>query len=172
MQEIIGQLHAENARIAIVVSRFNELITGRLLEGAIDGLLRLGLTKDLLTVVWVPGAVEIPVTAQRLARSERFDAIICLGAVIRGATDHYDYVAGNCATGLNQVSLESNLPVVFGVLTLESIEQGLERAGSKVGNKGFEAAMTAVEMINVLRQLPAGDKGATQFQQVSMKAKV
>jgi len=172
MQEIIGQLHAENARVAIVVSRFNELITRKLLEGALEGLQRLGLNSEHVTVAWVPGACEIPVTAQRLARSERFDAVICLGAVIRGATDHYDYVAGNCATGINQVSLDYSLPVIFGVLTLETIEQGLERAGSKVGNKGFEAAMTAVEMINVLRQLPAGDKGPASFQQVSMKAKV
>lgn len=171
MQEVIGKLAVDNARIGVVVGRFNELITRKLLEGTLDGLQRLGLAQEHVTVAWVPGACEIPLVAKRLAKSDRFDAVICLGAVIQGATSHFDYVAGNCANGINQVALETGLPVIFGVLTLDTLEQGLERAGSKVGNKGFEAAMTAVEMISLLRQLPEGDRTVTSFQQVSLKAK-
>ncbi len=153
MKEYIGKLHTPDAQYAIVISRFNELITRGLLQGALDGFKRFGVDEDNISVVWVPGAHEIPIVAKRLAQSQQFDSVICIGAVIRGATTHFDYVAGNAASGIAQISLETGVPIIFGVLTLESIEQGLERAGSKAGNKGFESVQAAIEMVDVLKQL-------------------
>lgn len=141
-------------RIALACARFNDLITERLLSGARDGLVRHGVDPASITEVWAPGAFELPLVAQRLAASGEFDAVICLGAVIRGATGHYEHVAGQCAAGVARVALETGLPVVFGVLTTDTIEQAIERAGTKAGNKGYEAAETAIEMADLLRQLP------------------
>src|SRR5205809_5262737 len=149
-----GMLRSDGLRIAIVCARFNDLITERLLAGARDGLVRHGVDQDSITEAWCPGAFEIPLVAKRLAASGEYDAVITLGAVIRGATGHYDLVAGNCASGIQQAQLETGIPIVFGVLTTETIEQAIERAGTKAGNKGFEAAMTAIEMADLLRQLP------------------
>ena len=140
--------------IAIVVSRFNDTITNRLLEGALDALKRHGISDEKITVVWVPGAFEIPVAAERLARTNTYKAIICLGAIIRGSTAHFDYVAAPVASQISQLSLKFNLPVIFGVLTTETIEQALERSGIKHGNKGFESALSALEMIDLLNELP------------------
>ncbi len=154
MLEYVGKLQAHEMNFAIVVSRFNELITRGLLQGALEGAKRFGIDDDSITVAWVPGSYEIPVVAKRLAMTHNFDAVICLGAVIRGATTHFDYVAGGAASGISQISLETGVPVIFGVLTLETIEQGLERSGSKAGNKGFEAIQAAIEMADLLRQLP------------------
>lgn len=153
MNVLEGNLNATGMKAAIVVARFNELITSRLLAGALDGLRRHGAAEEDITVAWVPGAMEIPLAARRLAESGRHDAVICLGAVIRGATDHYRYVAGEAAKGIAQVGLQTGVPVIFGVLTTDTIEQAVERAGTKAGNKGFEAAMTAIEMVNLLRAL-------------------
>jgi 6,7-dimethyl-8-ribityllumazine synthase len=150
-----GRFQADGLRFAIVVSRFNEAITARLLEGARDCLRRHGADERALAIAWVPGAFEIPLAAQRLARSGQFDAVICLGAVIRGATAHFDYVAGQSAAGVARVALDTGLPVSFGILTTDTIEQALERAGTKAGNKGFDAALTAIEMANLLRQISA-----------------
>lgn len=158
MVEYLGKLEANNLRLAIVVSRFNEMITRNLLQGVLDGLKRYGLDQDEPTIAWVPGAYEIPLVAKQLALSGKFDSVICLGAVIRGATTHFDFVAGQAASGISQVGLETGIPVIFGVLTLETIEQGLERAGTKMGNKGFEALQTAIEMVDLLRQLPKGQQ--------------
>ncbi len=151
---IIGQLRGDGLRVAIVCGRFNDLITDRLLVGARDGLTRHGVDPDSITEVWVPGAFEIPLAASRLAGSGEYDAVITLGAVIRGATTHYDLVSGQAAAGVARVSLDTGIPVVFGVLTTENLEQAFERAGSKSGNKGYEAAETAIEMADLLRQLP------------------
>jgi 6,7-dimethyl-8-ribityllumazine synthase len=148
-----GGLNGSGLRVGIVVARFNELITEQLLSGAQNGLRRLGVADDAVDVAWVPGSLEIPIVAQRLARGGRYDAIICLGAVIRGATAHFDYVAAGVAQGIGRVALESGVPVIFGVLTTDTIEQALERAGTKQGNKGWDAAQTAVEMANVLRAI-------------------
>jgi 6,7-dimethyl-8-ribityllumazine synthase len=153
MQEYKGKITGNNLRIGIVVARFNELITRSLLTGALDGLERYGIPTHQTTVAWVPGAYEIPLIAKQLATSQKFDAIICLGAVIRGATAHFDFVAGHAASGIAQVALETNIPVIFGVLTTDTLEQAMERAGSKAGNKGFEAVQTAIEMIDLQRQL-------------------
>jgi 6,7-dimethyl-8-ribityllumazine synthase len=149
-----GQLRGDGLRVAIVASRFNDFITERLLAGASDGLLRHGVDEASITVAWAPGAFELPLVAQRLAASGEYDAIICLGAVIRGATGHYEHVAGQCAAGIERVQLDTGMPVIFGVLTTENVEQAIERAGTKAGNKGFESAMTAIEMADLLRQLP------------------
>ena len=149
-----GRLRGEGVRIALACSRFNELITERLLAGARDSLVRHGVDEASITEAWVPGAFELPLVAQRLAGSGEFDAVIALGAVIRGATGHYEHVAGQCAAGLQRAQMDTGIPVVFGVLTTDTLEQALERAGVKAGNKGFEAAMTALEMIDLLRQLP------------------
>jgi 6,7-dimethyl-8-ribityllumazine synthase len=153
-----GRLRGEGMRVAVACSRFNDLITDRLLAGARDGLTRLGVDEDSITVAWAPGAFELPLVALRLARSGEFDAIIALGAVIRGATGHYEHVAGQCAAGIQRAQLDTGVPVIFGVLTTETIEQAVERAGTKAGNKGFEAAQTAVEMVDLLRQLPKGER--------------
>ncbi|MEN8763951.1 MAG: 6,7-dimethyl-8-ribityllumazine synthase [Thiogranum sp.] len=151
IQEIEGQLTIRGARIALLVSRFNSFIVESLLSGAVDTLKRHGAEARELQIVRVPGAYEMPIAAKRLATSQRYDAIIALGAVIRGGTPHFEYVAGECTKGLSQVSLQHDIPIAFGVLTVDSIEQAIERAGTKAGNKGAEAALSAIEMINVLR---------------------
>jgi 6,7-dimethyl-8-ribityllumazine synthase len=148
-----GQLTAAGVRVGIVVARFNELVTQQLLRGAEDAWIRHGGDAADVVVAWVPGSFEIPVVAQRMARSGKYDAIVCLGALIRGATPHFDHLASSVTGALQGIAVESGLPVINGVLTTESIEQALERAGTKAGNKGYEAAVTAIEMVSVLRQL-------------------
>jgi 6,7-dimethyl-8-ribityllumazine synthase len=153
-----GRLDATGMRVAIVAGRFNDLITKSLLDGATSTLRRHGLDEAGITVAWVPGAFEIPLAAERLAASGEFDAVICLGAVIRGATPHFDYVSGQCASGVNRASHKTGVPVIFGVLTTDTIEQAIERSGTKAGNKGNDAAIAAIEMVDLLRQLPkSGD---------------
>ena len=149
-----GQLVAADLRFALVASRFNELITKALLDGARDVLRRHGAPDEAVDVVWVPGAWELPVVVQRLAASRRYDAVVALGAVIRGSTAHFEHVAGQCASGLAKVALDTGVPVAFGVLTTDTIEQAIERAGTKAGNKGAEAALGALETAQVLRSLP------------------
>jgi 6,7-dimethyl-8-ribityllumazine synthase len=148
-----GNLTAQGLKIGIVVSRFNDLITTRLLDGARDALRRHGGDEETLEVAWVPGAWEIPLVAQGMAQSGRFDAIVCLGCVIQGATDHYDYVCGQAASGIMNVGLSSGVPVTMGVLTCDTLEQALERAGSKAGNKGADAMLAAIETANVLKKV-------------------
>jgi 6,7-dimethyl-8-ribityllumazine synthase len=149
-----GKLSGEGLRVGLAASRFNEAIVSRLVEGAIDGLARHGVDRECIDVAWVPGAMELPLVAARLAKSGNYDAVITLGAVIRGATGHYDVVAGQCAAGVQRAQLDTEVPIVFGVLTTDTIEQAVERAGTKAGNKGFEAATTAIEMANLFGQLP------------------
>lgn len=151
---IEGGLTVQNARFGIIVSRFNGFIVESLLAGAMDALIRHGADIKAIDIIRVPGAFEMPLVAQRLAAKPNYDALIALGAVIRGGTPHFEYVAGECSKGLAQVSLQSGVPVAFGVLTVDSIEQAIERAGTKAGNKGVEAAMSAIEMVNLLRQIP------------------
>lgn len=153
VKTIEGFLDARDKKFAVVVSRFNELISGKLLEGALDCLLRHQAQEEDLTVYWTPGAFEIPLIAQKIAEKKEVDAVICLGAVIRGATPHFEYVAGEAAKGIAQVSLKTGVPVTFGVLTCDSIEQALERAGTKAGNKGWDAALSAIEMVNLLARI-------------------
>lgn len=154
MKQIIeGHLVGTDLKIGIVVARFNEFITSKLLGGAEDVLRRHGVREEDVTVLWVPGAFEIPLAAKRLAESGTYDAVITLGTVIRGATPHFDYVCSEVAKGVSSVSLQSGIPTIFGVLTTESIEQAIERAGTKAGNKGAEAAVTAIEMANIYRQM-------------------
>ncbi len=148
-----GLLNGKDFKFSLVVARFNEFITGKLLEGAKDALLRHGVTEEDIEVVWVPGSFEIPLVAKKLALSERYNAIICLGAVIRGATPHYEYIAAEVTKGIASVGLETGLPVIFGVVTADTLEQAIERAGSKMGNKGFDAAVSAIEMVNLLRSI-------------------
>ena len=150
-KELHGQLSVDGQRFAIVVSRVNEFITSKLLAGAIDALKRHGCAEDAITCVHVPGAFELPFMAKKLAESGLYDAVICLGCVIRGQTPHFEYVAGECSKGLAMVAMQHDLPVAFGVLTVDSIEQAIERSGIKAGNKGVEAAMSAIEMINLLK---------------------
>lgn len=152
-QLVVGELDGSGLRVALACSRFNELISERLLAGALDGLRRHGVADDDVTTVWVPGAFELPLAALTLARSGSYDAVITLGAVIRGATSHYDLVAGQAAAGVARASLDTGVPVIFGVLTTDTIEQALERAGTKAGNKGFEAAASAIEMADLLRRI-------------------
>jgi 6,7-dimethyl-8-ribityllumazine synthase len=155
-----GRLDAGGLRIAVVVSRFNEMITKALLDGALSGLRRHGLDQEDVTVAWVPGAFELPLAAKRLAASGEFDAVICVGAVIRGSTAHFEHVAGQAAAGAARAALDTGVPVVFGVLTTDTIEQAIERSGTKAGNKGLDAAVAAIEMADLLRQLPkAGGQG-------------
>ena len=149
-----GRLDGAGMRVALVCGRFNDLITERLLAGANDALARHGVDPASVTVVWTPGSFELPLVAKQLAGSGEFDAVVCLGAVIRGATGHYEQVANNTAAGIQRAGLDTGVPVVFGVLTTETIEQAIERAGTKAGNKGAEAAVTAIEMVDLLRQLP------------------
>jgi 6,7-dimethyl-8-ribityllumazine synthase len=156
MQIIQGMLTGRGKRFAIVISRFNELIGGKLLEGARDALLRHEVAEDDIDLVWVPGAFEIPLIAKRLASSGRYDAVICLGAVIRGATPHFDYVAAEVSKGIAHAALDTGVPVLFGVLTTDTIEQAIERAGTKAGNKGFDVAVGAIEMANLVRQIEVG----------------
>jgi 6,7-dimethyl-8-ribityllumazine synthase len=151
--ELTGNLTSSGLKFVIVAARFNSFITDRLLSGAVDALVRTGLNEDEIEIVRVPGAWEMPVTVKALLAQERHHGIICLGAVIRGDTPHFDYVAGECAKGLAQLSLETGVPVAFGVLTTNTVEQAIDRAGAKSGNKGFDAAMTAVEMANLMIEL-------------------
>jgi 6,7-dimethyl-8-ribityllumazine synthase len=151
-----GHLTAQGLTFGIVISRWNDFITKALLEGALDALRRHGADVSRITVAWVPGSFEIPVAIKALARTGRYDGLIALGCVIRGATTHYDHIAAAVTSGINSIALESELPVAFGVLTVESIEQGIERAGSKAGNKGAEAALAVVEMANLLKQIKDG----------------
>lgn len=160
MAELTGGLQAAGLRIAIVAGRFNSFITERLLEGAIDAFVRSGGSRDSLDLVRVPGSWEMPVIAAELARQKRHDAIVCLGAVIRGETPHFDYVAGNAASGLAGIAAETGVPIAFGVLTTNTVEQAVDRAGAKSGNKGFDAVMTAIEMANLLKALRAAAKPA------------
>ncbi|MCH4248851.1 MULTISPECIES: 6,7-dimethyl-8-ribityllumazine synthase [Acinetobacter] len=154
IRKIEGVLHLANEdRYAIVVGRFNSFVVEHLLEGAIDTLKRHGVAEENITVAYAPGAWELPVVAKKLAATQKFDAIIALGAVIRGSTPHFDFVAGECAKGLGVVGLDSTLPVINGVLTTDSIEQAIERSGTKAGNKGSEAALTAIEMVNLLKAI-------------------
>ena len=152
IQHIEGDFRSNDANYGILVTRFNSFITDSLLNGAIDALKRHGIKESQIKVYHVPGAYELPLVAKQLANSGNFDALIALGAGIRGDTPHFDYVAGECAKGIGQVSLDAGLPIAFGVLTTDSIEQAIERAGTKAGNKGAEAAMTALEMVNLLSQ--------------------
>ncbi len=154
MQVFEGKLTGKDLRFGLVVSRFNEFISSKLLEGALDALRRHEVEEDNLEVAWTPGAFEIPMVAQRMARSGRYDALICLGAVIRGSTPHFDYVAAESSKGIAQISLQTGLPVIYGVLTCDTLEQAIERAGTKSGNKGFDAALSALEMANLYRLLP------------------
>ena len=153
MKIIEGKLDAAGLKFGIIVSRFNEFITSKLLSGAIDCLKRNNADDDNITVIWTPGAFEIPAIATRMVQSKKYDAIICLGTVIRGATPHFDYVSAEVTKGIGQLSLKSEIPVIFGVLTTDSIEQAVERAGTKSGNKGFDAAMSAIEMANIFKQI-------------------
>lgn len=153
MKTLEGKLTAKNMRIAIVVARFNEFITSKLLSGCIDCLIRHEAADEDLTVAWVPGAFEIPMAAKKLAESGKYDAVICLGAVIRGATPHFDYVCAEASKGIAQVSMQTGVPVAFGVLTTENIQQAVERAGTKAGNKGVDCAMTAMEMVNLFKEM-------------------
>lgn len=155
---IEGMLTGRGRRFGIVVARFNEFISGKLLDGAMDALVRHEVAPEEITVVWCPGSFEIPLVAKRLASTGAYDAVICLGAVIRGATSHFDYVAAEVSKGIASVALDSGIPVIFGVLTTDTIEQAIERGGTKAGNKGFEAAMTAIEMANVLAALEEADQ--------------
>jgi 6,7-dimethyl-8-ribityllumazine synthase len=149
-----GTFATPNGRFAIVAARFNQFIVEQLLAGCLDGLKRHGVADDAVDVAWVPGSFEIPLVAQRLAASKKYAAIVCLGAVIRGDTSHFDHVAGEAAKGIGQASLTTGVPVVFGVLTCDTLEQAINRAGAKSGNKGFEAAMSAIEMVNLMGLLP------------------
>ena len=151
-----GKLVAKGLKFGIVVSRFNHFIADRLLEGALDAIRRNGANEEDCSVVWVPGSFEIPLVAKKLAKSRRYDAVICLGCVIRGATPHYAYIAAEVTKGIASTSLESEVPISFGVLITETIEQAIERAGTKVGNKGFDAAMSAIEMANLLKEIAKG----------------
>lgn len=153
MKTLEGKLTAKNMKIAIVVARFNEFITSKLLSGCIDCLIRHEAADEDLAVAWVPGAFEIPVAAKKLAESGKYDAVICLGAVIRGATPHFDYVCAEASKGIAQVSMQTGVPVAFGVLTTENIQQAVERAGTKAGNKGVDCAMTAMEMVNLFKEM-------------------
>lgn len=153
MKIIEGSMIANGAKIGIVAARFNEFITSKLVGGCIDGLKRHGVRDEDIEILWVPGAFEIPLVAKKAAGSKKYDAVICLGAVIKGATDHYDYVCAEVSKGIATVSLASDVPVLFGVLTTDNIEQAIERAGTKSGNKGYDCALSAIEMINLLKNL-------------------
>ena len=153
MRTFEGSLVANNMKVGIVAARFNEFITSKLLGGAMDGLVRHGVNEEDVQIAWVPGAFEIPLIAGKMAKSGKYDAVICLGAVIRGSTSHYDYVCAEVSKGIAHVSLESDIPVMFGVLTTDTIEQAIERAGTKAGNKGYDCALGAVEMVNLIRDI-------------------
>lgn len=157
MKTYEGKLVSKDIKIGIVAARFNEFITSKLLGGAIDALIRHEVKEDNIEVAWIPGAFEIPLIASKMAKSKKYDAIICLGAVIRGSTTHYDYVCSEVSKGIANVSLNSDIPVMFGVLTTENIEQAIERAGTKAGNKGFDCAVGAIEMVNLIREIENND---------------
>ena len=153
MKILEGNLVAQNMKVALVAARFNEFIVSKLISGTVDGLKRHNVADDDITLAWVPGAFEIPLIASKLAKSGKYDAVICLGAVIRGATSHYDYVCNEVSKGVAHVSLETGIPVLFGVLTTDTIEQAIERAGTKAGNKGYDCALSAIEMINLSKEM-------------------
>ena len=153
MKTYEGNLIAKGLKVGIIVGRFNEFIGSKLLSGAIDTLKRHGVDEGQIEIVWVPGAIEIPLISKKMAKSKKYDAVICLGAVIRGATPHFDFVSNEVTKGVASVSLETEVPVVFGVLTTDTIEQAIERAGTKAGNKGAEAAVTAIEMANLIKEI-------------------
>ena len=154
IQVLEGKVVApEGMKVGIVASRFNEIIVNKLLSGAVDGLVRHGVEDENITAAWVPGAFEIPVTASKMAQSGKYDAVICVGAVIRGDTSHYDYVCNEVSKGVAQIGLATGVPVLFGVITTENIEQAIARAGSKAGNKGYDCALSAIEMVNLLQQM-------------------
>lgn len=153
MKTFEGDLIAKGLKFAIIVGRFNEFIGSKLLSGAMDGFKRHGVEEENIDIIWVPGAFEIPLVAKKLAKTKKYDAVICLGAVIRGATPHFDYVSNEVSKGIANVSLETEIPVIFGVLTTDTIEQAIERAGTKVGNKGYDAAVSSIEMANLLKQI-------------------
>lgn len=153
MKTFEGKVVADGIKIGIVAARFNEFITSKLVSGAMDGLLRHNVKEEDIHVAWVPGAFEIPLIASKMAKSGKYDAVICVGAVIRGSTSHYDYVCSEVSKGIANVSLNSDIPVMFGVLTTENIEQAIERAGTKAGNKGYDCALGAIEMVNLIREI-------------------
>lgn len=153
MKTYEGSLVSKGIKVGIIAARFNEFITSKLLGGAIDALTRHDVNKDDIEIAWVPGAFEIPIIASKMAKSRKYDAVICLGAVIRGSTTHYDYVCSEVSKGIATVSLNSDIPVMFGVVTTENIEQAIERAGTKAGNKGYDCAVAAIEMINLIREI-------------------
>lgn len=153
MKEIVGQMVVKGKQFAIVISRFNELVSREMLAGAVDTLLRHGVKDNELTTVWVPGSFEIPSITQKLVQAKKYDAVICLGAVVRGDTPHFDYIAAEVSKGIAQIGLQSGIPVAFGILTVDTLEQALERAGSKAGNKGRQAAETAIEMVSLTGQI-------------------
>ena len=153
MKKLEGNVGAEGIKVGIVAARFNEFIVSKLVGGAEDGLVRHGVKEEDITVAWVPGAFEIPLIAKKMVKSGKYDAIICLGTVIRGQTSHYDYVCNEVSKGIAQVSLESEIPVMFGILTTENIEQAIERAGTKAGNKGYDCALGAIEMVNLIKNI-------------------
>lgn len=155
MKVFEGKLVSKEIKVGIVAARFNEFITAKLLGGALDALKRHGVKEEDIDLAWVPGAFEIPLIASKMAKSGKYDAVICLGAVIRGSTTHYDYVCSEVSKGIANVSLSSDIPVMFGVLTTENIEQAIERAGTKAGNKGFDCAVSAIEMVNLIREIQA-----------------
>ena len=154
IQVLEGKLvEKEGMKVGIIASRFNEFIVSKLLSGAVDGLVRHGVEEENITAAWVPGAYEIPAVAQKMAASGKYDAVICVGTVIRGATSHYDYVCNEVSKGIAQVGLSTGVPVLFGIVTTENIEQAIERAGTKAGNKGYDCALSAIEMVNLMQQL-------------------
>ena len=153
MKTFEGKLVSEDIKVGIIVARFNEFITSKLLSGALDTLTRHEVNEENIQVAWVPGAFEIPLIASKMAESGEYDAVICLGAVIRGSTSHYDYVCNEASKGIAQVSLATGIPVLFGVVTTENIEQAIERAGTKAGNKGYDCALSAIEMVQLIRQI-------------------
>lgn len=153
MRTLEGKLVSKGIKVGIVAARFNEFITSKLVSGAMDGLLRHDVKEEDIHVAWVPGAFEIPLIASKMAKSGKYDAVICVGAVIRGSTSHYDYVCNEVSKGIAAVSLESGIPVMFGVLTTENIEQAIERAGTKTGNKGYDCALGAIEMVNLIQEI-------------------
>jgi len=158
MKTIEGKLVSKGYKFAVIVSRFNELIGKKLLDGALDGLLRHEVKEKDISIIWVPGAFEIPLAAQKAAKTGKFDAVICLGSVIRGATPHFEYISAEVTKGVAQVGLRTEIPVIYGILTTDTIEQAIERAGTKSGNKGFNAAVSALEMVNLFRELGNGSK--------------
>ncbi|MBF0411559.1 MAG: 6,7-dimethyl-8-ribityllumazine synthase [Desulfamplus sp.] len=168
---IEASLRADGKKFGIIASRFNDFITERLVGGALDGLIRSGASDSDITIMKVPGAFEIPLAAQKMVKSGKYDAVICLGAVIRGSTSHYDYVCAEVSKGIASVSLESGIPVLFGILTTDTIEQAIERAGTKAGNKGFDSAIAAIEMANLMSDIANSDKTSISKPAASVKGK-